>query len=69
MSFYCGLESLINYLIVSKDIVWSRGGRFPKPLGQYTILTLFGENIVASEGNEWKRYRKIVSPAFSEVSN
>ncbi|KIK42697.1 hypothetical protein CY34DRAFT_83093 [Suillus luteus UH-Slu-Lm8-n1] len=54
---------------VIKDIVWSRGGRFPKPLGQYTILTFFGENIVASEGNEWKRYRKIVAPAFSERNN
>ncbi|KAG1760759.1 cytochrome P450 [Suillus occidentalis] len=54
---------------VIKDIVWSRGGRFPKPLGQYRILTFFGENIVASEGNEWKRYRKIVAPAFSERNN
>ncbi|KAG2343125.1 cytochrome P450 [Suillus weaverae] len=53
---------------VIKDIVWSRGG-FPKPLGQYTILTFFGENIVVSEGNEWKRYRKIVAPAFSERNN
>ncbi|KAG1808691.1 cytochrome P450 [Suillus subaureus] len=54
---------------VIKDIVWSRGGRFPKPLGRYAILNFFGENIVASEGNEWKRYRKIVAPAFSERNN
>ncbi|KAH7905463.1 cytochrome P450 [Hygrophoropsis aurantiaca] len=51
-----------------KEIVWARG-RFPKPLHQYIILTFFGENIVVSEGDEWKRYRKIVAPAFSERNN
>ncbi|KAG1746237.1 cytochrome P450 [Suillus occidentalis] len=54
---------------VIKDIVWSRGERFPKPLGQYALLMIFGKNIIASEGNEWKRYRKIVAPAFSEKNN
>ncbi|KAG1736097.1 cytochrome P450 [Suillus paluster] len=54
---------------IIKDIVWSRGARFPKPLDQYTPLTFFGRNIVASEGDEWKRYRKIVAPAFSERNN
>ncbi|KAG2123324.1 cytochrome P450 [Suillus cothurnatus] len=60
---------LIADVNVIKDIVWSRGGRFPKPLGQYTIITFFGKNIVVSEGDEWKRYRKIVAPAFSERNN
>ncbi|KAH7887086.1 cytochrome P450 [Phlebopus sp. FC_14] len=53
---------------VIKEIVWSRG-RFPKPLHQYKVLTFFGENIVVSEADEWKRYRKIVAPAFSEKNN
>jgi len=30
-------------------------------------LAVFGPNIVASEGEEWKKYRKITAPAFSEV--
>jgi hypothetical protein len=30
-------------------------------------VAIFGANIVASEGEEWKKYRKIVAPAFSEV--
>ncbi|KAG1823550.1 cytochrome P450 [Suillus subaureus] len=34
-----------------------------------TVLTFFGDNIIASEGNEWKRYRKIVAPGFSERNN
>ncbi|KAI0064390.1 hypothetical protein BV25DRAFT_316258 [Artomyces pyxidatus] len=29
----------------------------------------FGRNIVASEGEEWKRFRKIAAPAFSEKNN
>jgi len=33
----------------------------------YAVLAIFGTNIVASEGEEWKRYRKIAAPAFSEV--
>ncbi|KAJ8592967.1 cytochrome P450 [Rhizopogon salebrosus TDB-379] len=51
-----------------KDIVWSRG-RFPKPVAQYTILNFFGENIVASEGDQWRRYHKVVARAFSERNN
>jgi hypothetical protein len=34
---------------------------------RYKILTVFGVNILASEGKEWKKYRKIAAPAFSEV--
>jgi hypothetical protein len=33
----------------------------------YIALLIFGTNIVASEGEEWKKYRKIAAPAFSEV--
>ncbi|EGO29677.1 hypothetical protein SERLADRAFT_433647 [Serpula lacrymans var. lacrymans S7.9] len=53
---------------VIKEIVWSRS-RFPKPLHQYSFITFFGGNIVVSEGDEWKRYRKIVAPAFSDRNN
>jgi cytochrome P450 len=31
------------------------------------VISVFGPNIVASEGEEWKKYRKIAAPAFSEV--
>ncbi|OJA09560.1 hypothetical protein AZE42_01136 [Rhizopogon vesiculosus] len=51
-----------------KDIIWSRG-LFPKPLSQYAVLKVFGSNIVASEGDEWKRHHKVVARAFSERNN
>lgn len=42
--------------------------KFPKPVDQYAILRMFGPNVIASEGEEWKKYRRIAAPAFSEVS-
>ncbi|PPQ93732.1 hypothetical protein CVT25_013072 [Psilocybe cyanescens] len=51
-----------------KEITSSRA-RFPKPVFQYEILSFFGRNIVASEGEEWKKYRKISAPAFSDRNN
>jgi len=49
-----------------KEVTSSRY-RFPKPIYQYTVLLFFGSNIVASEGEEWKKFRKISAPAFSDV--
>ena len=42
--------------------------RYPKPVHKYDVLKVFGPNIVASEGEQWKKYRKISASAFSEVS-
>ncbi|KAI1788638.1 cytochrome P450 [Ganoderma leucocontextum] len=53
---------------VIKDVIGARA-RFPKPMGPYKILLAFGPNLVASEGEEWKRQRKLVAPAFSERNN
>ncbi|KAJ3923192.1 cytochrome P450 [Lentinula edodes] len=51
-----------------KEVMTSRA-RFPKPINLYQPLSIFGDNIVASEGEVWKRYRKIAAPAFSERNN
>ncbi|GLB37532.1 putative cytochrome P450 [Lyophyllum shimeji] len=51
-----------------KEVCSSRS-RFPKPIHHYTLLLFFGRNIVASEGEEWKNYRKISAPAFSDRNN
>jgi len=51
-----------------KEVTTSRA-RFPKPVEQYSLLLIFGYNIVASEGETWKRYRKISAPAFSDQNN
>ncbi|KAF9530339.1 cytochrome P450 [Crepidotus variabilis] len=54
--------------IATKDMTSSRA-RFPKPVEQYGLLEFFGQNIVASEGEQWKKYRKISAPAFSDRNN
>ena len=53
---------------VLKTILSSRS-KFPKPLQGYQVFKFFGENVVVTDFDEWKRHRKIVAPAFSEVRN
>lgn len=53
---------------VIKEVVLDRD-RFSKFLEQYTPLTYYGDNIVASDGEKWKKYRKIAGPAFSDRNN
>jgi len=50
------------------QVVITSRAKFPKDVDHYAVLASFGANIVVSEGEEWKKYRKIVAPAFSEVS-
>ncbi|KAK7682024.1 hypothetical protein QCA50_014988 [Cerrena zonata] len=51
-----------------KVVVGSRF-QFPKPYELYNGLSFWGENLVVSEGDGWKRHRKISAPAFSESNN
>ena len=53
-------------LCAAQEVVGARA-RFPKPLEVYELLASFGSNILVTEGDEWKRQRKIAAPAFSEV--
>ncbi|KAL5522930.1 hypothetical protein ACEPAF_1197 [Sanghuangporus sanghuang] len=51
-----------------KEITSARS-KWPKPVEQYTLVLQFGRNIVATEGDEWKKHRKLANPAFSEPNN
>jgi hypothetical protein len=42
---------------------------FPKPLALYKLLSIFGSNILATEGEEWRRHRKIVARCFGETNH
>jgi cytochrome P450 len=61
-------EKLLRKLDNPNQEVTSSRARFPKPVEQYVALSFFGHNIIVSEGEEWKKYRKISAPAFSDVS-
>ncbi|VDC06284.1 unnamed protein product [Peniophora sp. CBMAI 1063] len=53
-----------------KEVTTHRS-RFPKPVhtAPYQLVAFFGANIVVSEGEDWKRYRKVCAPAFLERNN
>ena len=66
----CSLAILTLFaLTVRTQEVLSSRVRFPKPLEDYNVLRFFGNNILASEGAEWKRFRKICGSSFSEPNN
>ncbi len=53
--------------VAIKAIVADRK-QFPKFLETYRILAEYGENIVITEGDEWRKHRRVVGPAFSETT-
>lgn len=48
--------------------ITSNRARFPKDVSDYTALAFFGSNILVTEGEEWKKQRKLAAPTFSEVA-
>ena len=62
----CSMTKVLYPFIYSQEVASSRY-LWPKPIHLYKVLSFFGRNIVVSEGEEWKKYRKISAPAFSEV--
>ncbi|KAI0763128.1 cytochrome P450 [Irpex lacteus] len=53
---------------VMKQVAAART-KYPKPIELYGVLAIYDSNIVVSEGDEWKRFRKIANPGFSERNN
>ncbi|KAF8605375.1 cytochrome P450 [Ceratobasidium sp. AG-I] len=53
---------------IIKQIVAPRSG-FTKRPSDYEGLNVFGDNLVTTEGEQWKRHRRICAPAFSDRNN
>ncbi|KAI1425807.1 cytochrome P450 [Xylaria sp. FL1777] len=49
--------------------VTSRREDFPKPLEHYKILSMFGHNVVTTEGALWRMHRKVTSSSFNEKNS
>ena len=49
--------------------IMARGADFPKASHLYKTVDIYGENILASEGETWRRHRKLMAPLFSEKNN
>ncbi|KAJ6557960.1 cytochrome P450 [Mycena capillaripes] len=42
---------------------------FQKDVEAYKPLNFYGDNLVGTEGAEWRRHRKVAKPAFNEARN
>ncbi|KAH6904172.1 cytochrome P450 [Coprinopsis sp. MPI-PUGE-AT-0042] len=53
-----------------REITWDRVN-FCKPTDFYVYdaLATYGHNIVTTEGEQWRRYKKLTAPAFSNRNN
>ncbi|XP_062188263.1 cytochrome P450 709B2-like [Phragmites australis] len=49
---------------VVKQVLFDRTGLYPKNLMNPHITHLLGKGLVLIDGDEWKRHRKVVHPAF-----
>ncbi|KAL9112526.1 MAG: hypothetical protein Q9227_003097 [Pyrenula ochraceoflavens] len=49
--------------------ITTRRNDFPKPVNIYRSVDLFGKNVVSTEGQAWRKHRKLVSPPFTEKNN
>ncbi|KAJ3021588.1 UNVERIFIED_CONTAM: hypothetical protein HDU68_009540 [Siphonaria sp. JEL0065] len=52
-----------------REIMVNRYKEFIKPVQSYIILDVYGRSIVTTEGEEWRKHRKIAAPTFSEQNN
>ena len=44
----------------------SRREHFPKPMENYEILSIFGKNVLATEGPLWRMHRRVTAASFNE---
>jgi len=49
--------------------ITTRRNDFPKPLEMYSRLDIYGRNVVATEGSDWRMHRKLAAPSFGERNN
>jgi cytochrome P450 len=44
----------------------TRWSDFPKPIDIYAVLNIYGRNVISTEGDVWRRHRKVSAPSFSK---
>lgn len=49
--------------------ITTRRNDFPKPLEMYGALNIYGNNLVSTEGADWRVHRRLVAPSFGERNN
>jgi hypothetical protein len=49
--------------------ITTRRADFPKPIALYEGISVYGTNVVTTEGSTWRRHRKNTIPPFGEKNN
>ena len=49
--------------------ITERRNDFPKPTHIYDIIDIYGKTIISSEGDIWKKHRKLTAQPFNEKNN
>jgi hypothetical protein len=50
---------------VVRQVLFDRTGLYPKNLMNPHVTRLLGKGLVLTDGDDWKRHRKVVHPAFN----
>ncbi|KAI9351306.1 cytochrome P450 [Obelidium mucronatum] len=53
----------------AREIMMKRHKELIKPIQHYKLFDLYGKNILTTEGEEWRKHRKIAAPTFSEQTH
>ncbi|KAJ3288956.1 hypothetical protein HDU79_004447 [Rhizoclosmatium sp. JEL0117] len=59
---------ILNPVIVH-DVMVNRYKELGKNVKHYEMLNIFGNNVIGTEGDIWRRHRRVTAPSFSEKNN
>ncbi|KAK0652196.1 cytochrome P450 [Cercophora newfieldiana] len=59
MTLYTEDAEVISQITMRKEA-------FPKDIARYGLLTMFGQNVVSTEGAIWRMHRKVTASSFNE---
>ncbi|ORY52416.1 cytochrome P450 [Rhizoclosmatium globosum] len=55
--------------VLVHDVIVNRQKELGKNVNHYEMLNIFGKNVLGTEGEVWRRHRRVVAPSFSEKNN
>ena len=66
---YRDVSVFVNNPTLFHEICKKKHEIFPKAVELYDIIRVFGDNLVTTDGEIWKRHRRCAAAAFSDTNN
>ncbi|KAG8888134.1 hypothetical protein FRB98_008326 [Tulasnella sp. 332] len=60
-----GAQFMLANANLIRDVSAARTS-FPKPVGDYEAVSMYGTNMIGAEGHDWARHRKACASSFSD---